>query len=51
MISTQLNIIVYWDYKRTEKTKFRDQVSNFAFDQFGVSHFKETMADELLECV
>ena len=36
-------IIAYRDYKNFDNAKFRDDVSNFAFDQFDVSNFKETI--------
>ena len=35
--------IAYRDYKTFYNIKFRDDVSNFAFDQFDVSNFKETI--------
>ena len=35
-------IITYRDYKKFDNAKFRDNVNNFAFDQFDVSNFKET---------
>ena len=35
-------IITYRDYKKIDNAKFRDDVNNFAFDQFDVSNFKET---------
>ena len=34
--------IAYCDYKKFDNAKFRDNVSNFTFDQFDVSNFKET---------
>ena len=37
-------IITYRDYKKLENAKFRDDVSNFAFDQFDINNFKETMS-------
>ena len=36
-------IIAYCDYKKFDIAKFRDDVKNFAFDQFDVSNFKETI--------
>ena len=36
-------IIAYRDYKKINNAKFRDDVDNFAFDQFDVSNFKETI--------
>ena len=52
LITTQLKmgfqkklpkIITYRDYKKFDNAKFRDDVKNFAFDQFDVSNFKETI--------
>ena len=52
IIATQLKIsfqkklskiIAYHDYKKFDNAKFRDGVNNFAFDQFDVSNFKETI--------
>ena len=52
LIATQLKmgfqkklpkIITYRDYKKFGNIKFRDDVNNFAFDQFEVSNFKETI--------
>ena len=36
-------IIAYRDYKKFDNAKFRDDVNNFAFDQFDISNFKETI--------
>ena len=36
-------IIAYRNYKKFNNAKFRDDVDNFAFDQFDVSNFKETI--------
>ena len=36
-------IIAYRDYKKFNNVKFRDDVNNFAFDQFDVSNFNETI--------
>ena len=52
LIATQLKmgfqkkltkIIAYRDSKKFDNAKFRDDVNNFAFDQFDVSNFKETI--------
>ena len=36
-------IIAYRDYKKFDNAKFGDDVNNFAFDQFDISNFKETI--------
>ena len=36
-------ITAYRNYKKFGSAKFHDDVKNFAFDQFGVGHFKETI--------
>ena len=36
-------IITYRDYKKFGNAKFRDDVNNFAFDQFHLSNFRETI--------
>ena len=36
-------IIAYRDYKKFDNAKFRDDVNNFAFDQFDISNFKKTI--------
>ena len=36
-------IIAYRDYKKFDNAKFRCDVNNFAFDQFDISNFKETI--------
>ena len=36
-------IIAYRDYKKNNNAKFRDDVNNFAFDQFDVGNFKEAI--------
>ena len=36
-------VITYRDYKKFDNAKFCDDVNNFAFDQFDVSNFKETI--------
>ena len=36
-------IIAYRDYKKFDNAKFRGDVNNFAFDQFDISNFKETI--------
>ena len=36
-------ITAYSDYKKFDNAKFRDYVNNFAFDQFDVGNFKETI--------
>ena len=36
-------IITYRDYRKFDNAKFRDDLNNFAFDQFDVSNFKETI--------
>ena len=38
-------IITYYDYKKFGNAKFRDDANNFAFDQFDVRNFKETIYD------
>ena len=52
LIATQLKmgfqkklpkIIAYCDYKKFDNAKFRDDINNFAFDQFDVGNFKETI--------
>ena len=52
IIATQLKIsfqkklskiIAYRDYKKFDNAKFRDGLNNFAFNQFDVSNFKETI--------
>ena len=41
-------IIAYRDYKRIDNAKSRDDVNSFAFDQFDVSNFKETIFNILI---
>ena len=36
-------IIAYRDYKKFDNAKVRGDVNNFAFDQFDISNFKETI--------
>ena len=36
-------IIAYRDYKKFDNAKFRDDVNNFAFDQFDVGNFNVTI--------
>ena len=52
LIATQLKMgfqkklpktIAYCDYKKFDNAKFRDDVNNFAFDQFDAGNFKETI--------
>ena len=38
-------IMTYHDYKKIDNAKFHDDVNKFAFDQFDVSNFKETIFD------
>ena len=35
--------MTYRDYKRFDSAKFHSDVDNFAFDQFHVSNYKETI--------
>ena len=35
--------MTYRDYKRFDSAKFHSDVGNFAFDQFHVSNYKETI--------
>ena len=35
--------MAYRKYKKFDNSKFCDDVNNFAFDQFDVSNFKETI--------
>ena len=35
--------MAYRDYKKFDKAKFYDDVNNFAFGQFDVGNFKETI--------
>ena len=39
-------IIAYRDYKKIDNSKFGNNVNNFAFDQFDLGKFKETMFDK-----
>ena len=51
LIATQLKIgfqklpkiIAHRDYKKFDNAKFRDNVNDFAFDQFDISNLKETI--------
>ena len=38
-------IIAYRDYKKFDDAKFRDDVNNFAFDQFDICNLKETICN------